>query len=35
MKTLFDQPNERVVPTELATGLELGIHICHVLTASL
>jgi hypothetical protein len=35
VKTLLDQLNERVVPTELATGTELGVHVSHVMTASL
>ena len=35
MKTLLDQLNERVVPTELATGTELGVDASHVLTSSL
>ena len=35
MKTLLDQLNERVVPTELATGTELGVDTLHVLTSSL
>ena len=35
MKTLLDQLNERVVPTELATGTELGVDASHVLTSAL
>ena len=35
LQAVVDQFNERVVATELAKGLELGIHICHVPTASL
>ena len=35
LQTLLDQPNERLVCTELATGMELDIHRSHVLAASL
>ena len=35
MQALLDQPNERVVPTELAIGTEFLVHVSHVLTASL
>ena len=35
LQTLLDQLNERVVPTELATGAELGVGILHVLASSL
>jgi hypothetical protein len=35
VEALLDQSNERVVPTELATGPELLVHVPNVLTASL
>ena len=35
MEALLDQPYERVVSTELATGTELDVHVSHVSTASL
>ena len=35
VQALLDQLNQRVVPTELATGTELGVHVSHVNTASL
>ena len=35
LQALLDQPNERLVCTELATGTELDIYESHVLTASL
>ena len=35
MKTLLDQLNERVVPTGLVTGTELGVDASHILTSSL